>query len=205
VIDSLRMDTASQSGKLFIKEHDLLLDGYRLGKRIVDSGFRPDFMVGIWRGGSSVGIVVQECLQYFGIQTDHISIRTSYRGPATYQQIIDNAESIRVHGLQYLFETMNADDRFLIVDDVYSTGLNVNAVIERLRQKMRRNMPREVRIAVPWYKPANNRSGRTPDYYLHETDQWLVLPYELNGLTIDEIYRHKTGLGPIFDELREYL
>jgi uncharacterized protein len=199
------MEAASHSGKLFIQEHELLLDGYRLGKRIVDSGFRPDFMVGIWRGGSSVGIVVQECLQYFDIQTDHISIRTSYRGPATYQQIIDNAESIRVHGLQYLFETMNADDRFLIVDDVYSTGLNVNAVIERLRQKMRRNMPREVRIAVPWYKPANNRSGRAPDYYLHETDQWLVLPYELNGLTIDEIYRHKTGLGPIFDELREYL
>ncbi|HSH41771.1 MAG TPA: phosphoribosyltransferase family protein [Arenicellales bacterium] len=199
------MPSAAPADKLFIEEQDLLLDGYRLGKRIVDSGFRPDFMVGIWRGGSSVGIVVQECLQYFGVETDHISIRTSYRGPSTYHQIIDNAESIRVHGLQYLFETMNADDRFLIVDDVYSTGLNVNAVIERLKQKMRRNMPRDVRIAVPWYKPANNRTGRVPDYYLHETDKWLVLPYELSGLTVDEIYRHKTGLAPIFDELKDYL
>jgi hypoxanthine phosphoribosyltransferase len=199
------MRNAAPADKLFIEEQDLLLDGYRLGKRIVDSGFRPDFMVGIWRGGSSVGIVVQECLQYFGVETDHISIRTSYRGPATYHRIVDNAESIRVHGLQYLFENMNADDSFLIVDDVYSTGLNVNAVIERLKQKMRRNMPRDVRIAVPWYKPANNRTGRVPDYYLHETDQWLVLPYELSGLTVDEIYRHKTGLGPIFDELKDYL
>lgn len=199
------MADAAPADKLFIQEQDLLLDGYRLGKQIVDSGFEPDFMVGIWRGGSSVGIVVQECLQYFGIATDHISIRTSYRGAATYQDVIDNAESIRVHGLQYLFETMNAEDRFLIVDDVYSSGLNVNAVIERLKGKMRRNMPRDVRIAVPWYKPGRNRTGRVPDYYLHETDRWLVLPYELTGLTVDEIRRHKTGLGPILDELKDRL
>ncbi|MBS1269230.1 MAG: hypothetical protein MAG794_00178 [Gammaproteobacteria bacterium] len=195
------MQDPSLSEKLFVQEQDLLLDGYRLGMQIVESGFRPDFMVGIWRGGSSVGIVVQECLQYFGIDTDHISIRTSYRGAATYQQVIDNAESIRVHGLQYLFETMNADDSFLIVDDVYSSGLNVKAVIDRLAHKMRKNMPRELRIAVPWYKPIRNRTGRVPDYYLHETDRWLVLPYELNGLEIDEIYRYKEGLGSILEEL----
>lgn len=195
--------SAGSSDKLFIQEQELLLDGYRLGVQIVESGFRPDFMVGIWRGGSSVGIVVQECLQYFEVDTDHISIRTSYRGAATYQQVVDNADSIRVHGLQYLFETMNADDKFLIVDDVYSTGLNVEAVINRLAAKMRRNMPREVRIAVPWYKPSRNRTDRVPDYYLHETDRWLVLPYELNGLSREEILRHKQGLGPIFDELAD--
>lgn len=191
--------------KLFIDEQELLLDGYRLGVRIFNSGFRPDFIVGIWRGGSAVGIVVQECLQYLGIETDHISIRTSYRGASSYQEIIDHAESIRVHGAQYLYETMNATDKLLIVDDVYSSGLNVKAVIDRLQAKLRRNMPVEVRIAVPWYKPAKNRTGRTPDYYLHETDQWLVLPYELNSLTLEEIYEHKKGLAPIFDELTEYL
>ncbi len=70
---------------------------------------------------------------------------------------------------------------------------------------MRRNMPREVRIAVPWYKPTRNRTGRAPDYYLHETDQWLVLPYELNGLTREEIRRYKPGLAPIFDSLEAFL
>lgn len=199
------MEPPATSDKLFIQEQDLLLDGYRLGMQIVESGFRPDFMAGIWRGGSSVGIVVQECLQHFGIETDHISIRTSYRGAATYQQIIDHAESIRVHGLQYLFETMNAEDSFLIVDDVYSSGLNVKAVIDRMNNKMRRNMPHDVRIAVPWYKPKRNRTGRVPDYYLHETDQWLVLPYELTGLTLEEIRKNKQGLGPIFDDLEAYL
>jgi len=199
------MSDEAPGDKLFIDEQDLLLDGYRLGMRIMDSGFRPDFMVGIWRGGSSVGIVVQECLQYFGIECDHISIRTSYRGVNSYRQMVDNAGSIRVHGLQYLFEAMNAGDRFLIVDDVYSSGFSVQAVINRLAHKMRRNMPREVRVAVPWYKPANNRTGRVPDYYLHETDRWLVLPYELTGLSVDQIRRHKKGLAPIFEEIKDWV
>lgn len=191
--------------KLYVQEQDLLLDGYRLGVQIFNSGFRPDFIVGIWRGGSSVGIVVQECLQYLGVETDHISIRTSYRGASSYEQMINHAEDIRVHGLQYLFETMNADEKLLIVDDVYSSGLNVDAVIRRLEEKMRRNMPKEVRIAVPWCKPARNRTHRVPDYFIHETDKWLVLPYELTGLTLEEIYQNKLGLGPIFDQLQEYL
>lgn len=199
------MSITGNETKLFIEEEDLLLDGYRLGVRIFNSGFRPDFIVGIWRGGSAVGIVVQECLQYLGVETDHISIRTSYRGQSTYQQIVDHAESIRVHGAQYLYETMNAGDRLLIVDDVYSTGLNIKAVIDRLDAKMRRNMPTEVRVAVPWYKPANNRTGRVPDYYLHETDHWLVLPYELNGLTVEEIKQHKSGLAPIMEQLGNHL
>lgn len=199
------MDNHKQHGKRFIEEHDLLLDGYRLGVEIFNSGFRPDFIVGIWRGGSSVGITVQECLQYLGVETDHISIRTSYRGALSYQQMVNDADSIRVHGLQYLYETMNAEDKLLIVDDVYSSGLNVKAVIDRLEYKMRKNMPHETHIAVPWYKPARNKTSRAPDFYLHQTDQWLVLPYELTGLSIDEIYRYKTGLAPILDELKAYL
>ena len=198
------MVNSGDYSKLFVQEQDLLLDGFRLGVKIFNSGFRPDFIVGIWRGGSTVGIVVQECLQYFGIGTDHISIRTSYRGVSSYQRMIDNADSIRVHGAQYLYETMNADDKLLIVDDVYSSGLNVQAVIKRLRCKMRKNMPDEVRIAVAWFKPGRNKSGRNPDYYVHETEQWLVLPYELTGLSWAEIYQHKPGLGPIFDTLKDY-
>ena len=188
--------------KLFVTEEDLLLDAYRLGVTVFNSGFRPSFIVGLWRGGSSVGIAVQECLQHLGVATDHISLRTSYRGMQQYQRMVDEASSeIRVHGTQYLLETMNADDGLLIVDDVYSTGRNVQAVIDRLASRMRRNLPHDVRIAVPWYKPARNRTGRVPDYYLHETDRWLVLPYELNGLTPEEIRVHKSFLAPLIDRL----
>ena len=188
--------------KQFVTEEDLLLDAYRLGVKVFNSGFQPSFIVGLWRGGSSVGIAVQECLQYLGVATDHISLRTSYRGMQQYQRMVDEASSeIRVHGTEYLLETMNAQDGLLIVDDVYSTGLNVQAVIDRLATRMRRNLPHDVRIAVPWYKPSRNRTGRVPDYYLHETDTWLVLPYELNGLSVDEIRANKAFLAPLIDRL----
>ena len=188
--------------KLFISEEDLLLDAYRLGVKIFNSGFRPTFIVGLWRGGSTIGIAVQECLQYLGVETDHISIRTSYRGMQRYQYMIEEAVSeIRVHGTQYLLESMNAEDRLLIVDDVYSTGLNVKAVLDRLQTRTRRNMPRDARIAVPWYKPARNRTGRVPDYFLHETGKWLVLPYEMNGLSPEEICAHKPFLAPLVERL----
>ena len=188
--------------KLFIGEEDLLLDAYRLGVRIFNSGFRPTFIVGLWRGGTTIGIAVQECLQHLGVETDHISLRTSYRGMHRYRKMIEAGGSeIRVHGTQYLLESMNAEDRLLIVDDVYSSGLNVSAVLDRLRARTRRNMPHDTRIAVPWYKPARNLTGRVPDYYLHETDKWLVLPYELNGLRIDEIRAHKPFLAPLLDRL----
>ena len=188
--------------KLFIQEEDMLLDSYRLGVKIYDSGFRPTFIVGVWRGGSSVGIAVQECLQYLGVETDHITIRTSYRGVTSYHKMLKNAEAIRVHGTRYLLENLNADDDLLIVDDVYNSGLNVQAVIKRLSYRTKRNMPEDVRVAVPWYKPANNKTDRVPDYYLHETDKWLVLPWELNGLTVEEIYRHKPFLKPIFEDAK---
>ena len=186
--------------KQFIEEQALLEDAFRLAVNIFDSGFRPDFIVGIWRGGSTVGIYVQECLQYLGVNTDHIAIRTSYRGQPSYGELIENPESIRVHGLQYLFENLNREDKLLIVDDVFSSGYNVEAVINRLTRKCKRNMPEEVRVAVPYFKPVKNLSGRKPDYFLHTTEDWLVLPYELQGLSTEEIAEYKPDVAPLIRE-----
>ena len=188
--------------KLFIQEQELLEDSYRLAVQIYASGYRPDFIVGVWRGGSTVGIYVQECLQYLGVETDHIAIRTSYRGMNDYLQNLQSEREIQVHGLQYLFENMNAEDALLIVDDVYSTGRNVAAVIDRLQDKTRRNMPQDVRIAAPFYRPQVKPTNRAPDYFLHEYDEWLVLPYELTGLSDTEIATNKPWIKPLLDELK---
>lgn len=188
--------------KRFIEEQELLEDSYRLAVKIYASGFRPDFIVGVWRGGSTVGIYVQECLQYLGVETDHIAIRTSYRGMHDYLQKLEQGTEMRAHGLQYLYENINADDSLLIVDDVYSTGRNVAAVIDRLQEKSKRNMSQDVRVAAPYYKSSANQSDREPDYYLHDCDGWLVLPYELTGLSDEEIATNKPWIKPVLDELR---
>ena len=63
--------------KQYITANRLLADSIELAFRIIDSGFRPDLIVGIWRGGTPVGICVQEIMEFVGINSDHIAIRTS--------------------------------------------------------------------------------------------------------------------------------
>jgi hypoxanthine phosphoribosyltransferase len=176
--------------KKFINAQELLEDSFQLASDIFDSGFRPHFIVGIWRGGTPVGIAVQEYLEYKGVKTDHIAIRTS-----SYLGIDQQSKEIRVHGLHYIIENVNADDSLLIVDDVFDSGRSIKAVLESLSEKTRKNMPDTVKIACPWYKPKRNATDIVPDYYIHETDEWLVFPHELNGLSDEEIRAGKPRLA----------
>ncbi len=192
----------SKSDKVFVSEQQHMLDGFRLGRQIFESGFRPTFIVGLWRGGSAVGIVVQECLATLGIETDHISLRTSYQGRRDYEQRLRNRGEIRVHGRQYLLENMNSEDKLLIVDDVFSSGRHTQAVVNSLARGLKRNMPTDVRVAVTWWRRGQETElfrgmATGPDYYVNETERWLVLPYELTGLTDDEIRAHKPSLVPL--------
>lgn len=187
--------------KIFVEADDLLHDSFRLAAKIHESGFKPDFLVGLWRGGSGVGIAVQEGLDHFGVKTDHIAIRTSYRGQASYSEMVDRADRIRAHGLRYLHERVCEHHSMLIVDDAYSTGSSVNAVIEQLAKKSRRNLPHDIRIATVWYRPTE-KTIRPPDYFIHETSDWLVLPYELSGLSIDELRENKPEIAQVIDRLQ---
>ena len=190
--------------KRFIRADDLLRDSFQLAADIHEAGFRPDFLVGLWRGGSAVGIAVQEGLESFGTPTDHIAIRTSYSGAHRYTEMVSKEGRIRVHGLQYLLENLCSHHALLIVDDVYSTGSSVKAVIDQLARKTRRNLPGDIRIATVWYRPMAG-TLRKPDYYVHETDDWLVLPYELSGQSLEELRENRPELAGIFDRLEQRL
>ena len=185
--------------KLFLTEQDHLLDGFRLGRKIFESGFRPTFIVGLWRGGSIVGMVVQECLATLGVDTDHFALRTSYDGPEEYFQTMREHSSIRVHGSQYLTENVNVQDRLLIVDDVFASGRHTRAVVDLLRLRLKRNMPEVVRVAATWYRTSSEQVV-APDYFVHSTERWVVLPWEMQGLSADEIARHKPFLTPILQQ-----
>ncbi|MGI9238428.1 MAG: phosphoribosyltransferase [Woeseiaceae bacterium] len=188
----------------FIAANDLLRDSFQLAANIYEDGFVPDFLVGLWRGGSAVGIAVQEGLDYFGVHTDHIALRTSYTGAPRYAQMISKADSIRVHGMKYLHEKLCAHHSMLIVDDVYSTGSSVKAVMDQLAKKTRRNMPHDIRIATVWYRPTK-KTLQTPEYYVHETDDWLVLPYELSGFSIEELRKNRPEMSGLLDRLAPHV
>ena len=131
--------------KLFISAESLLRDSMELARLIVRSGFRPTVLVAIWRGGAPIGIAVQEVLEYHGIHTDHIAIRTS-----SYSGVGEHGKTVRVHAVDYLVSRLSAEDELLL-----------------------------------------------PDYYVLDTDRWLVFPHEISGLTREEILEHKP-VGPNF-------
>lgn len=173
-------------GKLYVSADSLLYDSYVLAKKILDSGFKPDFIVGIWRGGAPVGIAVQEYMDYHGVKTDHIAIRTS-----AYEDIAKMKKEIQVHNLGYIAEKATSRNKMLIIDDVYDSGLSLQAVLATLREKLRDNLPKDIRIATVYYKPEKNKTEKEPDYHIHETNQWIVFPHELSGLTKEEISKGK--------------
>lgn len=183
------------SQKLYLSGQGLLEDSFRLGAMILKSGFRPSYIVAIWRGAAPIGIAVQELLEARGVSANHITIRTS-----SYSGIDGRARTVRIHAMNYLIKTIQHHDRLLIIDDVFDTGHSIDAIISHLRKKARRNTPDDIRVAVPYYKPSRNQTDRVPDYYLHETEQWLKFPHSLEGLTEEEIRQQRPEIHAILQE-----
>ncbi len=177
--------------KTVLSAQDLLVDSIELGIKVLDSGFRPTMIIAIWRGGTPVGMALQEALSYCGVESDHIAIRTSsYDG-------VERQNKVAVHGLNYIIKKIRHDDRVLIVDDVFDTGNTIVAVVAELTRKARGNTPLDIRVAVPWFKPSRNETDITPDYYLRETAEWLVFPHELDSLTPEELRQCRPEIAAI--------
>ena len=185
--------------KHFIQADQLLKDSFNLAWKIFESGFKPDYIIGVWRRGAPVGIAVQEFLDFLDIPSDHIAIRTSY-----YSGIDSRKDEVQVYGLNYVIRKLKSDDSLLIVDDVYDTGMSVRKVVTDLESACKKNTP-EIRIATPYFKPTKNKTDRIPDYYIHETDEWLVFPHELEGLTPEEIAENKPELSGLIDKINPLL
>ena len=177
--------------KTVISARELLEDSFELGIKVLESGFEPTLIIAIWRGGTPVGMAVQEVLSYCGIESDHIAIRTSsYVG-------VDERGAVAVHGLNYIIKKICHDDRVLIIDDVFDTGNTIRAVIEEIRNRARGNTPADIKIAVPWFKPTRNETDLVPDFYLRETAEWLVFPHELDALTPEEMQQARPEIHRI--------
>jgi hypoxanthine phosphoribosyltransferase len=181
--------------KQFIQAKELLEDSFKLALQVYESGYRPNYIIGVWRGGAPIGIAVQEFLEVLGVPSDHIAIRTSY-----YSGIDERNKEVQIYGLNYVIRKLESEDSLLIVDDVHDTGISVQQIITDLKKACKKNTP-EIRIATPYFKPLKNKTNRKPDYFLHETDQWLVFPHELQGLTLDEIKSNKPELNSLMSKI----
>ncbi|MFT5575562.1 MAG: hypoxanthine phosphoribosyltransferase [Bermanella sp.] len=182
--------------KHFISAQALLDDAFELAAMVIESGFRPDCIIALWRGGTPVGIAVQELFECCGLAVDHIAIRTSL-----YSGVGQRERRVKVHNLDYIFNNFSTNNKLLIVDDVFDTGLTLKAVLAEIRNNLGVGQQGDIRLAVPWFKPARNQAAIKPDYYLRETDDWLVFPHEICDLSREEMGAKGGRVAEIVDRM----
>jgi len=185
--------------KLFIQADELLSDSFKLAWQVFESGYRPNYIIGVWRGGAPIGIAVQEFLDVLGVPSDHIAIRTSH-----YSGMGKRDNQVQVYGLNYIIKQVESEDSILIVDDVHDTGISIQKIILDLKTACKKNTP-EIKVATPYFKPMKNKTDRKPDFYLHETEKWLVFPHELEGLSMDEIIEFKPELSDLVKKIKPFI
>ena len=185
--------------KLFIQADELLRDSFKLAWQVYESGYRPNYIIGVWRGGAPIGIAVQEFLDVLGVPSDHIAIRTSH-----YKGIDERDSQVQVYGLNYIIKQVESEDSLLIVDDVHDTGISIQKIILDLQAACKKNTP-EIKVATPYFKPKKNQTDRKPDFYIHETEKWLVFPHELEGLSLDEIIEFKPELSDLAEKIKPFI
>jgi hypoxanthine phosphoribosyltransferase len=169
---------AGMADKEYIGPTTLLHDSFTLAAHIVASGFRPDVLLVIWRGGTPIGIAVHEFLLYKGIQTYHAVVK------AESHIAIEESIEPRVEHLDALLEDIVPNSRVLLVDDIFDTGRTMRKVSGILT----RRTP-HVKIATLYWKEAQNQTAIVPDFCLRKTDRWIVFPHELMDLTPKELRR----------------
>jgi len=180
------MTSSASDQKHFISASELHAISVKLAEKIGQSGFKPTFLIALWRGGCYIGTVVQEFLQYVHkIKIDHVAVRTHSRDSNGLP-----LPEVVVHAIGHALSVLTPDDNLLIVDDVVDSGRSLVALLKRLHTELGDRMPREVKVAVPYYKPKRNRTTLVPDFFVESTDAWLVFPHELEELTDAEIEEH---------------
>jgi len=138
-------------------------DVERLCEEVADqirrSGFRPQVIVAVSRGGLPPARIISDIL---GVE-DVASITVRY-----YKSVGETREEPEI------ICPLNADvvgKKVLIVDDVADTGHSLRVAREHTLAKG----ASEVRIATLHYKPW---SILRPDYYAEETDAWIIYAWE---------------------------
>lgn len=69
------------SHKIYLSANDYLRDSWRLARQILGSGWEPEDLIALWRGGAPVGVTVHEFLYYHGLRPRHRVLKCqSYTG-----------------------------------------------------------------------------------------------------------------------------
>jgi hypoxanthine phosphoribosyltransferase len=164
--------------KHFLSADEYLRDQWRLAAAIRTSGWKPDFVVGLWRGGAPVAVAVHEFLRYTGWDAKHLPLKC-----ASYTSLGCNEGEVVFTLAEETFAFFKSGDKVLFVDDVFDTGKTAAAVFKRLEGTLV-----DAKIACVYSKAVKNTTNITPDFVVKDVgSDWLVFPHEMEDLPLSEI------------------
>lgn len=151
--------------KQYVSSEDIKKMSYALYTKIIEDNFKPDLLLGLARGGlipmgylSGEKMFNQRNVYSLGVQ--------SYEGMEQQNEI----KFTTPLDLKYIQQFK----KILLVDDLVDTGKTIEHVKKVLTTALSEDT--DIRVAVLFYKPKNSKIK--PDYYVEETDKWLVFPQE---------------------------
>jgi len=156
-----------------------------LANKIRKSGFKPDVIVGISRGGWPPARVMSDLLEnphIANVKAEFYLGVAKTKGEPTITQPV----SASVRG-----------KKVLVVDEVADTGKSLRLVRSHLNEEG----ATEVKIATIYYKPW---SIVVPDYDERETSIWIVFPWERKE-TIRNVIKQYRSEGKTVEEAKEKL
>lgn len=161
---------------LYISWQEVVDLCYRLASKVLRSGYEPDAIVAILRGGVVPALLLSDMLaveNFYAMRVKHWGIaRELYDVP-----VVEQLPQARLQG-----------SSVLLVDEVADTGKTLARAVEELR----RLGVSEVKTAVLHVKPT---SSFEPDYYAGRLDKWawIFYPWSFAETLIALAYKE---LGP---------
>jgi len=135
--------------------------GLELAEKVQSSGYRPDVVIVVLRGGYIVAKILCDYLGIDSIATVEIKF---YRG------VGERAERPVV--VTPLLHDVR-DKRVMIVDDVADSGRTLQVAVDIARLHGAKDIKTATLYLKPW-------SITLPDYYVGETKSWIVFPWEVS-------------------------
>ncbi len=151
-----------------------------LAGKIRKTGFKPDIIVGVSRGGWAPARVLSDLLD----NPNLANVRAEF--------YLGVAETKGEPTLTQPVSTTVIGKKVLVVDEVADTGKSLKLVKEHLIEQG----ATKVEIATVYYKPW---SIVKPDYYEKETRCWVVFPWEIKE-TVRKIVKRCGEKGKPIEE-----
>jgi uncharacterized protein len=136
--------------------YEMLID---IAFRIRSSGFKPDYIVGVSRGGWAPGRILSDLLENahtLNIKIEfYMGIGKTARNPVVVQPLVEDLTGKNV----------------LVVDDVSDTGRSMKVAMDHMIGKGAAG----AKTATVYYKP---QSIFKPDFFAESTSDWIIFPWE---------------------------